>query len=140
MGKRFIAVVFFWLAAVLPAWSESRLALVVGNSAYEHQGELINPTNDALDISVALEGLGFDVIVGMDLSLAQMRDVVANFGARAKSADVVLFYYAGHGFQVSGRKLSCFGRFQSCLTSAILQSQTTSMNTVLAGHGEFARA
>lgn len=130
MGKRFIVVVLFWLAAVLPAWSESRLALVVGNSAYEHVGELINPTNDALDISVALEGLGFDVIVGMDLSLEQMRDVVVDFGARAKTADVVLFYYAGHGFQVSGEnylvsvdsKLSGIGD---------LQSQTTPMNAVL---------
>ena len=40
---------------------ESRVALVVGNSDYEFVGDLRNPKNDATDVAVALEKLGFDV-------------------------------------------------------------------------------
>ena len=82
--------------------AEKRLAFVVGNSAYENVGSLDNPINDALDISVALEGLGFDVILGSDVDRVQMHEAIARFAGAAKFADVVMFYYAGHGFQVSG--------------------------------------
>lgn len=83
--------------------AEERLALVVGNSAYERVEALDNPINDALDMSVALEGLGFDVILGSDLDMDRMHAALEEFEAAADSADVVLFYYAGHGFQVSGQ-------------------------------------
>ena len=51
------------LAAPLPASAAGRVALVVGNSTYEHIGRLPNPANDAADLSAALRRLGFDVTV-----------------------------------------------------------------------------
>lgn len=85
------------------ALAEGRVALVIGNSDYASVASLDNPRNDALDISVALEGLGFDVILGRDLTREGMRQSTADFAAAARDADVALFYYAGHGFQIGGQ-------------------------------------
>lgn len=85
-----------------PALAEKRVALVVGNSAYETVGALKNPINDASDIAIALEGLGFSVLLGTDLSLDEMSEAADRFGDMAAGSDVALFYYAGHGFQVGG--------------------------------------
>ena len=101
--RRLIAIVIVWCLGVLPALAEKRLAFVVGNSSYETVSELENPINDALDISVALEGLGFEVILGSDTTMEELRQGTEAFSARAADADVVMFYYAGHGFQVSGQ-------------------------------------
>lgn len=75
----------------------------MGNSAYDNVSPLDNPINDALDISVALEGLGFEVILGSDVNQLEMRNAIDRFAQSAASADVTVFYYAGHGFQVSGQ-------------------------------------
>src|SRR5690606_28667214 len=61
---------------------------------------LANPPNDAADVAAALEGVGFDVIRGNDLTLAGMRESLSRFAAAAADADVSLFYYAGHGLQL----------------------------------------
>lgn len=90
-----------WLAAA--ALAEGRVALVIGNSNYKTVESLKNPQNDAMDVSVALEGLGFDVILGRDLTREGMQKTTAEFADAARKADVALFYYAGHGFQVGGQ-------------------------------------
>ncbi|MGR3373767.1 caspase family protein [Pseudooceanicola nanhaiensis] len=101
--SRLIAVILFWNLSALSAMAEGRVAFVLGNSDYTSVSPLENPENDALDISVALEGLGFEVILGSNLDMVHTRDAIARFATRAMSADVVMFYYAGHGFQVSGQ-------------------------------------
>lgn len=79
-----------------------RVALVVGNAAYEHAPKLGNPENDANDISAALERLGFDVIRGTNLDNGGMRQKAREFSAKLKGAETGLFFYAGHGLQVRG--------------------------------------
>ena len=61
-----VAVVLL-LLALLPstAHADKRVALVIGNSAYKHAGELANPKNDADDIAAALKALGVEVIKGL---------------------------------------------------------------------------
>ena len=80
-----------------------RVALVVGNSAYRHTPRLENPKNDAADMGAALKKLGFHVIEGFDLDKAAFDAKVRDFAAALKGADVGLFFYAGHGMQVSGQ-------------------------------------
>lgn len=92
-----------WLNFAGAAKAETRVALVIGNSDYKNIATLENPRNDALDISVALEGLGFDVTLEIDATQARFANLITAFGEKARSADVVLLYYAGHGFQVDGR-------------------------------------
>lgn len=91
-----------WLTAAA-ALADGRVALIIGNSNYQAVGSLANPQNDALDISVALEGLGFRVVLGRDLRREDMLKAASQFAEAAASADVALFYYAGHGFQVGGQ-------------------------------------
>ncbi|MCP4621787.1 MAG: tetratricopeptide repeat protein [Bradyrhizobium sp.] len=80
-----------------------RVALVIGNAAYSNVPSLTNPVNDAREMSSALRELGFKVIEGYNLTSTTMRNKIAEFGAALSGAGVSLFYYAGHGMQVSGR-------------------------------------
>ena len=45
----------------LSAGAAERVALVIGNGAYRHAPDLVNPRNDAADIAAALGRLGFAV-------------------------------------------------------------------------------
>ena len=88
---------------ISPAFAQAKVALVVGNGAYHFAPALENPKNDATDVAETLETLGFEVLLGVDVDANQLRDLVQAFGARLTGADVALFFYAGHGFQVDGR-------------------------------------
>ncbi|MEA2837840.1 MAG: hypothetical protein QOD89_2390 [Bradyrhizobium sp.] len=88
-----------------PAAAEKRIALVVGNSAYQNIARLDNPKNDASLMADTLGRLGFTLVGGkaqLDLDKAALDGAVQNFGRQVQGADVALFYYAGHGVQVSG--------------------------------------
>lgn len=81
-----------------------RLALIIGNSQYQKTSTLINPENDATDIASSLLRLGFEVIVEHNVSHKRMALAVEAFGNRlAENRGTGLFYYAGHGIQVSGK-------------------------------------
>ena len=82
---------------------ERRVALVVGNSNYANVPALPNPRNDASDIIGRLQKLGFDVVPGLDLDRTGLLNALAKFGRAAETADVALFFYAGHGLQVNGQ-------------------------------------
>jgi uncharacterized caspase-like protein len=84
------------------AISQKRFALVVGNSAYQHTPKLQNPKHDATDIAAALRKLGFEVISGFDLDKAAFDRKIRDFAAALEGADAAVFFYAGHGLQVSG--------------------------------------
>jgi uncharacterized caspase-like protein len=83
------------------ASSHRRVALVVGNSAYQQAPALQNPTNDAADMSATLKKLGFHVIEGVDLDKKAFDAILGDFASALSGADVGLFFYAGHGIQVS---------------------------------------
>lgn len=95
-----VALWLFFLSSY--AWAEKRIALVIGNSAYQHALQLANPQNDAGDIASKLTGLGFDVVTGRDLDLTGMRRSIRDFVGKLEGADMALFFYAGHGLQVDG--------------------------------------
>ena len=91
------------LAGIAPAAAEKRVALVIGNSAYENVPRLTNPSNDAADIAAKLKALGFEVVEGIDLGKRDMEKRIRAFAEALNGADVGLFYYAGHGLQVDQR-------------------------------------
>lgn len=105
-----IASTFFSLSIVLSAicfaevsYAQDRIALVIGNSSYEHAAALPNPKNDAVAIGEALENVGFDVRVNIDLDQRGMQAALRDFGLKAETADVALVYFAGHGIQVASQ-------------------------------------
>ena len=79
---------------------ERRVALVVGNGAYDNTPSLRNPPNDAAAMCDALARLDFEVLDGRDLKFADFAGRIRDFGRALRSAHVALFYYAGHGLQV----------------------------------------
>ena len=83
--------------------SEKRVALVIGNSAYINTPKLPNPANDAADVAATFKGLGFKVILGMDLDKASMDRHIKEFAEALGEADAGMFFYAGHGLQVNGQ-------------------------------------
>jgi hypothetical protein len=87
------------------AFAESRLALVIGQSAYRSVPALPNPANDARAVTQMLTDSGFEVSTAADLSQGQMREAVSDFAGKvaAKGVDTVaLVFYAGHGLQIDG--------------------------------------
>ncbi len=81
--------------------SERRVALVIGNGAYE-VGPLKNPVNDARAVAQALGGVGFEVLKHENLTQNEMKRAIRAFGEKLRAGAVGLFYYAGHGVQVKG--------------------------------------
>src|SRR5215470_1693275 len=93
------------LLASVPAWAESRMALVIGQSAYKSVPALPNPGNDAKAVTQLLTDSGFEVSSAADLTQNEMRTAVSDFAGKvaAKGPDTVaLVFYAGHGIQVDG--------------------------------------
>ena len=99
---RFVLGLLFFVAATVHAAAQDRVALVVGNSAYQFISALPNPSNDAAAIQAKLEELGFDVIPSIDADRARLRADLDRFTAAARDAEVALIFYAGHGLQISG--------------------------------------
>lgn len=107
------------LAAVLFAFpasahADNRVALVIGNAAYE-EAPLRNPVNDARAMAAALEGFGFEVIRIENATKLEMERAVVQFTSRLTEDSSGLFYYAGHGVQIKGRNylVPVGTRFQS---------------------------
>jgi uncharacterized caspase-like protein len=90
------------LAASPAAHAQKRVALVIGNAAYEHTSRLANPRNDATDLATALKLHGIQVIDGFDLDKTAFDRKVRDFAVALRGADVGIFFYAGHGLQVNG--------------------------------------
>ena len=80
-----------------------RVALVIGTGAYKNAGTLANPKNDATDMQAALKAYGFKVILGIDLDKRGLDGKVREFTRLLANADDAVFFYAGHGLQVSGQ-------------------------------------
>ena len=97
----------FFLALLLllavPARAADRVALVIGNGNYTNANKLKNPPNDAEDLAAALRKIGFDVVEGRDLDRRGMEEKLKLFARKLDSAKIALFFYAGHGLQVSGK-------------------------------------
>lgn len=83
--------------------AKTKVALVIGNGRYSNVPELENPSNDASAMAQVLRDMGFTVVSGVDLERLDMERKIADFARAAASADVSLFFYAGHGIQVAGR-------------------------------------
>src|SRR5690242_2351802 len=85
-----------------PAWSAARVALVIGNGAYQHVPALPNPPNDASDIAASFRRLGFDVRLVKNGNFDDMRRALLDFGHRARGAEMAIVFYAGHGMEIAG--------------------------------------
>ena len=81
MFTRMIAVLAILIAGTAPALAK-RVALVIGNGAYEHTIPLPNPSNDAELMAAKLRSLGFEVVAGQDQTYNDMRRSVLDFARK----------------------------------------------------------
>ena len=110
MRRRLAVLARCWLAAAVAAvliaatdaYAEKRVALVVGNSAYQKVPALPNPLNDAGDIAASLERLGFAVRRLGNATFEDMRRGLLEFGREARDADMAVAFFAGHGMEIGG--------------------------------------
>jgi len=102
---RLLATLFMLLGwgAVVAAPAKGQVALVVGIGAYQNAPALPNPPRDARAVADSLKKLGFQVELAVDPDKARLEQAVKRFGDQLQGAKVGLFFYAGHGLQVSGR-------------------------------------
>lgn len=78
------------------------VALIIGQSNYEHLPQLINPANDARQMDDMLRSLGFETTVATDLRGRKLARALSNFTEDAEGADVAVIYYSGHGIEAGG--------------------------------------
>lgn len=105
---RFFRALMLWsafslFAVVAPASADTKLALVVGVSKYDHLKALDIAKKDAEAMNAALGGIGFVVTYLPDPTqseiVAAWKDLLSKV---TSNGDVVLFYYAGHGIELRG--------------------------------------
>lgn len=97
-----VAATQFFSSAAQAADALKGVALVVGNGDYAHLPKLANPVNDATAIKGMLDSLGFETTLADDRDLAALRRDLDDFAGKAKTADVAVVYYAGHGIEAGG--------------------------------------
>jgi len=101
LGAFFLVILA--MAQAPAALAQRRVALVIGNAAYQNTSPLKSTKNDAVDMAAALTRLGFDVVDGTDLDKRTMEQTMREFAQKLARADVALFYFAGHAFQSGGQ-------------------------------------
>lgn len=98
-----LLLAFALLLGAEPAFAAKRVALVLANSAYQNVPSLANPVNDGSVMAKTLKDAGFDVVESRhDLSALDTRRALRDFADAARSADIAVVYYAGHGIEVDG--------------------------------------
>ena len=88
------------LCLAAPMAHAGKVALVIGNSAYQNTTALPNAATDAADMAERLAGLGFEVYGGVDLDRQATLEAVDTFSRALSPDDLALFFYAGHGAQI----------------------------------------
>lgn len=106
-AARLVAVMVALLGLATPAPAEEKgrlsgIALVIGQSDYEHITALPNPANDAREVVKLLTDLGFDARGVTDRDASKLKRDIERFVEDAEEADVALLYYSGHGIEAGG--------------------------------------
>jgi uncharacterized caspase-like protein len=105
-GKLKVPIAALWGFLLLAfmadeAWAQKRVALVIGNGAYQKAAELTNPVKDAAAIADMFVKAGFDSVkLKQDLGNLEFKRALREFMDAAQNADIAVVYYAGHGVQI----------------------------------------
>jgi uncharacterized caspase-like protein len=102
-GWRLVLGLALWCAPNAEAWAQKRVALVIGNSVYQHAARLPNPSNEASAVAKLFKDIGFEAVdVRRDLVATDLRRAIREFSQQARGADIAIVYYAGHGIELNG--------------------------------------
>jgi uncharacterized caspase-like protein len=80
LSHRWVLAVCLFLVMTSAALADKRVALVVGNSAYQKVGQLPNPAHDGGAIGALFKVMAFDVVEAKtDLGVADLRRALRDF-------------------------------------------------------------
>jgi uncharacterized protein (DUF2147 family) len=77
-----------------------RIALIIGNDAYQKVSKLEKAGNDAAAMARELTTACFDVVLHKDLNYRAMVKAVQTLTERITGGDQVVVFFAGHGVQI----------------------------------------
>jgi len=103
--KQRIVLILLLALPLMSIFAQQKYALVIGNANYTGISKLNNPTNDANDMALTLQNLGFTVDKIIDGDLEKMETAVINLKKKlgASRNSYGFFFYAGHGVQANGQ-------------------------------------
>jgi uncharacterized caspase-like protein len=85
------------------AKADKRVALIIGNSAYQNAPALPNPAKDARAMAAAFQKAGFDAVSTVyDAGNLETKRAIRKFEDTAADSDVAVVYFAGHGIEIHG--------------------------------------
>lgn len=129
------AVLLLGCLLALPADAAGkRVALVIGISDYQGADRLDAAVSDARLVSRQLRGIGFEVTESTNGSYRSLGEDLADFADAAAGADIALFYYAGHGFEVGGENFLMpidIGQPMATIDRAAVRMRGLPLSTVL---------
>src|SRR5262245_46709330 len=96
------ATLLVLVGLALPAQAQKRVALVIGNDAYQNVSQLRKAVNDAATMRDTLKKLGFQVLSAENLTRRDMIDKLISFDRMVEPGDVAFVFFSGHGFEVKG--------------------------------------
>ncbi|MGA7804012.1 caspase family protein, partial [Bradyrhizobium sp.] len=85
-----------------PALAQNRVALLIGNNAYQNVPALRTAINDAHAIADVLQKLNFSVVIAENQSRRAMSESLQAFDKAIEPGDMALLFFAGHGFEIHG--------------------------------------
>ena len=100
---RVMIAISFLLVGMGSAAAASHVALVIGNSVYDHAQELKNAVSDANKIAAALRELGFEVALKKNLNRVDFVREIDVFSGKSEAAEIALIFFAGHGIPYRGQ-------------------------------------
>lgn len=103
--RRFFTLLIstFLLTTMSATGYAKRVALVVGNNAYDNVTRLEKAENDADSLGEALKTLGFKVILQKNLDRRGFNRNLQLFLSQLSPGDEALFFFAGHGVEIRGQ-------------------------------------
>jgi len=93
----------FSLSHAALATAEKRVALVIGNDAYQGVPKLEKAANDATAVGKELAKVGFEVMSYTNLDRRSMNRAINKFIEKISGGGVGVLFFAGHGVQLDGR-------------------------------------
>src|SRR5262245_34788335 len=88
---------------IQPTFADKRIALMIGNGAYQNTTKLPNPTRDADALAEQFRKVGFDVVQSRrDLGNLEFKRALRELNLAAINADIAVVFFAGHGIEING--------------------------------------
>jgi uncharacterized caspase-like protein len=103
IAGRLLWIGVLWWLSLAVAQAEKRVALVIGNAAYQHAPALANAANDSEAVARMFREAGFAAVeVRRDVGATELRRALRDFARDLGDADIAVVYYAGHGIEIDG--------------------------------------